>query len=1083
MLMSSVHNLAAGPETTDSEEHCSAWAHAGECLAHSKFMHETCARSCSTIAELEPQSGSAVRIAAVFPVRTLDQCIADRLKAFQNSTRLPTFVLVDGNSSAVEAASAFDLGAVRVEPLPTPPPEWASFGGTTSRSGSSKPAFLAWMVRRKRFTHVWHVEEDAFFAGSWKRVTRGHRFVADLVVARVMRHAQTSDNDRLQSCSLGRDTPCVRPRHAYSRVLWPALRLSRRFALLLADRLSKGEARGHHEVLTAQMCERTRGCSVVTMKKELIGSYKTVNDGTGLQCLTQFDCGLGAAILANVPPSVDRSLVTFPHARRLHHPVKCRFRPMSGANALQWLDWDEPAATVETTGLLRGATADKPALILEESLQPLEPSEDDPSITFFVLAHDVNPRASLTMRTTWLRGERTFLVVAPGTPAARSGQPELHILRAPPITLSDTPPKELTPVTARVAWRALGKDSANWTLMQRRAVRTWSPLAPFAGNATDGAAWPEWATWKRLGLDSIAGSSINGTHPRSRGEDKRRALRRINVHLRLKVFATMHLMCSATSTSHAMLLDEDTAVNVSRLQQWLRGHRSLTGGGSKPFYGGSYYGRAENGFDFVGGGPGVLFSRSGVRALCKTLHACAACVAAPPCVGMSSALSGDALLGACAAAARLTPWGPPEGESLLFSRWPPWALTAEERSYALSFHRVQPSVRAADFDPDSRCRVLSFVDRLVPTEQSHACASAFVFAGAPNAGLFALLRLLRQHSDVVLPPVWGHRPLLMRNDTLRSYAAKFPHVDPRDFRVAGEAQTNYVYSPHAASFFVGTAAQASHVRVVFVLNHPVMRWLAAFAEARIAMLRSKGGLAGAAHEAWELSGVVDFAHLVRKVEWSDRACGHDRARMACASSTNARSCCVSPLTYQSMYELFLPRWLPHDSIGSDASSRLLVLFSENLAGGKRLNSSLEQLGRFLQLPPFAFDVERHELAATRSSGVAGEYVGAGPMSFGRCEEQPAAWARGVTDSKRVHNGVLQRAQAVMTPTVAGVERLLKQRRSMVTQLPPEWHEAPACVQIATSLAWNMSSRLRRVAARMRRRPAPPGALGTTPARR
>ena len=105
------------------------------------------------------------------------------------------------------------------------------------------------------------------------------------------------------------------------------------------------------------------------------------------------------------------------------------------------------------------------------------------------------------------------------------------------------------------------------------------------------------------------------------------------------------------------------------------------------------------------------------------------------------------------------------------------------------------------------------------------------------------------------------------------------------------------------------------------------------------------------------------------------------------------------------------------------------------------------------------------------------------MSSGRCEEQPAAWARGVTGSKRVHNGVLQRAQAVMAPTVAGVEQLLKQRRSMVTQLPPEWRKAPECVQIATSLAWNVSSRLRRVAARMRRRPAPLGALGTTPARR
>ena len=1053
-------------------------------MTHSKFMHDTCAKSCDTIAELEPQS-SKVRVAAVFPVRTIDQCIADRVKAFQNSTRLSTFVLVDGNSSAVEAAAEFDLGGAHVEPLPKPPPEWASFGGTASRSGSSKPAFLAWMVRRKRFTHVWHVEDDAFFAGSWKRVTRGHGFVADLVVARVMRHVQTSVNDRLNGCGLSRDTPCVRPQHAYSRVLWPTLRLSRRFALLLADRLSKGESRGHHEVLTAQMCERTRGCSVMMMKKELVGNFKTVNDGIGVQCLTKFNCGLGAAILANLPPSTDGALVTYPQARRLHHPVKCRFRPRSGANALQWADWDEPAATAETTKSTRRAKAEKTTAALDESSQQLESSEGDPSITFFVLAHDVNPRAALAMRATWLRGERTFLVVAPGTPAARSGQSELHVLRAPPITLSDSAPNELTLATARIAWRALGKNSANWTMMQRRAVRMWSSLAPFAGNASDEAAWPAWATWKRLGLDGIAGSSINGTHPRSRSGDKYRALRRINVHLRLKVFATMHLMCEATSTSHAMLLDDDTAVNVSRLTQWLRQHRSLTRDGTKPFYGGSYHGRAKNGFDFVGGGPGVLFSRSGVRALCKTLPSCAGCVAAPPCVGMSGAPSGDALIGACAAAARVPPWGPPESESLLFSRWPPWTLSAEERSYALSFHRVQPSMRAADFDPDSRCRVLASINRRVPTEQSHACAPAFVLVGAPNSGLFALLRLLRQHGDVMLPPVWSQRPLLARNDTLQSYAAKFPHVDPRDFRVTGEAQTNYVYSSHAAGFFAATVAQASHVRMVLVLNHPVMRWLAAFAEARLATLHSKGGLAGAAHQAWELTGVVDFAHLVGKVERCSRACGRDRTRMVCsdAASASARRCCVSPLTYQSMYELFLPRWLPHDPTGSssgNASSRLLVLFSENLAAGKRLNSSLEQLSRFLQLPPFAFDVKRHEVAAARSSGVVGEYVGAGHMSSGRCEEQSVAWARGVTDSKRVHNDVLLRAQAAMAPTVIGVERLLKQQRSMVV-LPSEWREAPACVQIATSLAWNVSLRLRRVAIRMRRRPAPVGALETTPA--
>ena len=117
------------------------------------------------------------------------------------------------------------------------------------------------------------------------------------------------------------------------------------------------------------------------------------------------------------------------------------------------------------------------------------------TLSFYVLAHDGDPRGALAMKRTWLSGERTHLVVAPDTPHVHN--PDLYALKG---------------------------------LKGPRGV------------------WPSWAPFPN------AGTSVNGSHPRdAKGCSKKDAecqrqredrLGSLNTFLRAKVFAILLRMAT-----------------------------------------------------------------------------------------------------------------------------------------------------------------------------------------------------------------------------------------------------------------------------------------------------------------------------------------------------------------------------------------------------------------------------------------------------------------------------------------------------------------------------------------------------------
>ena len=113
--------------------------------------------------------------------------------------------------------------------------------------------------------------------------------------------------------------------------------------------------------------------------------------------------------------------------------------------------------------------------------------------------------------------------------------------------------------------------------------------------------------------------SLDGLHPRQTNNTEK--LRARNQFLRAKVYAMLLLMCKAPE-DFSLMLDDDTAVNVTRLRKWLRTRAMATPADRFMLYGGhvNEHRTPTGTFRFVGGGAGILFSRAALGKLCSRPH-------------------------------------------------------------------------------------------------------------------------------------------------------------------------------------------------------------------------------------------------------------------------------------------------------------------------------------------------------------------------------------------------------------------------------------------------------------------------------
>ena len=320
----------------------------------------------------------------------------------------------------------------------------------------------------------------------------------------------------------------------------------------------------------------------------------------------------------------------------------------------------------------------------------------------------------------------------------------------------------------------------------------------------------------------------------------------------------------------------------------------------------------------------------------------------------------------------------------------------------IAFHHVKPSNRVHGFDADSRCAVRMRSD---PAGRAgwwaSACLPHFALLGAPHAGTEMLANAIFLHPEVVAPPFEGLDFFRMpgRVQTLlgavyevdrghgaarrvghstmstgpwrallRLYANHFPSIDPRDFRLTGEASPQYLYSAAAPAFFSLEHLRMS--RLVVILRNPAeralaelsslaRRWSVGLSDLGAQMLRATEGVLLKAHSIFRGCGMhylyaaqgspstnTSFAgppHTGAKAsKWSAALCYREASDLKAANSDAWKA------LWRSWYHLFLGRWLPLSN-----GNRPMILFWEDLR--QQPTSTLGQLATFLRLHPAALE--------------------------------------------------------------------------------------------------------------------------------
>ena len=223
----------------------------------------------------------------------------------------------------------------------------------------------------------------------------------------------------------------------------------------------------------------------------------------------------------------------------------------------------------------------------------------------------------------------------------------------------------------------------------------------------------------RSGATAVAASASE--LQRKRMLRARELTRLYNNFLRHKVFQIVRDMCSSITDatlpqwSYAFMMDADTAVNRTNLERFIADLDPAV-----PVYTGlckrrNTWNQQQRG---VGGGPGILLSRSLLTSICPRLEQCA------PLRSMMDRLhfaGGDLMLAKCieylghrCTLEKELPWTKPQKHRIrldeAFRRGPPWVYPPLSGGTILVAMRRSPGARALEMHE-------RFTSRMVPLEQ------------------------------------------------------------------------------------------------------------------------------------------------------------------------------------------------------------------------------------------------------------------------------------------------------------------------------------------------------------------------------
>ncbi|KAA8493498.1 hypothetical protein FVE85_4635 [Porphyridium purpureum] len=156
--------------------------------------------------------------------------------------------------------------------------------GTKGKLVGPKPFFLKWLgsmsEEKAQFEYVWHLEDDLELVGDrWDEFLVAYENSTAHVISPV-RHTPSSPAEFRDIRSKGCQSLCFDLRKGARKVIpdtqkimWYAVRISRRLLRHMYDELEAGNAQGQHEIVLGTLCAREDWCTYETLHTEHAGLF------------------------------------------------------------------------------------------------------------------------------------------------------------------------------------------------------------------------------------------------------------------------------------------------------------------------------------------------------------------------------------------------------------------------------------------------------------------------------------------------------------------------------------------------------------------------------------------------------------------------------------------------------------------------------------------------------------------------------------------------------------------------------------------------------------------------------------------
>lgn len=287
----------------------------------------------------------------------MDSCRWNRVSQMLQTTddAVDVVILYDGNPPEVPDTMG-NVSRLVLLPQTSSPEWWGHFSqrldGSFTHSGTSKQAFLQFLIGNPEYELAWHVEDDVEYTGHWGKLLRLLAPAFQDLVTCYLDVDLNSDSPWLQkdvarTCYSKPGVRCSddeRLKGRLTKVRWPLLGMSRRLAQTIAQEFNSSTGvRGHHESTTGTICRLRNWCAMSSIPSVLLGRFALDGYGPYQKGFFQQLTNGSNASLDTLRAWARLGVQGGVRSNRLYHPVKCPARQDGGEQTeFQRTEYNKP---------------------------------------------------------------------------------------------------------------------------------------------------------------------------------------------------------------------------------------------------------------------------------------------------------------------------------------------------------------------------------------------------------------------------------------------------------------------------------------------------------------------------------------------------------------------------------------------------------------------------------------------------------------------------------------------------------------------------------------------------------------------